>query len=1489
MDSASHCCEHLSVAYVRPRLCRRPGLTIATFLLGLAQQIATAQTTDPIICGTPAFDAGSDRAAFIWKDCTDDNELHFYVTGGGVKSATVFTGEIESIGGYSAVNTYKFEANDAMNTTGDLLSYNLRVWDRDTDGIDFFSSPGACLTPSPSVSFPLYIGKNRTLATDADVDLDTGLSCAAAVDTDGDGLSDVEEAGLGTDPALADTDTGGAEDGAEVAAGNDPLDPSDDANILDGDNDQLSDAEEQSLGTDPANPDTDGGGAQDGAEVAAATDPLNPADDATLLDSDSDGLTDAEEQALGTNPLVEDTDGGGVNDGDEVAAGTNPLNPADDIQADPAICGQPTMNASTDRAAFVWRDCDTDGELHFLASGGGVQVSTYFSGEIISPGGFNQVTPQSLESNDILNVSGDTLIFTLGVWNSGSDGIHFFAQPGACLTPDTSGFPLYIGADRTPFAGADIDLSTGQECIDAVDSDGDGLPDIDEENRGTDPNDPDTDNGGANDGLEVTSGTNPLDAADDATLLDSDDDGLSDADEATLGTNPLVKDSDGGGAEDGAEVSSGTDPLNPADDLLVDPIICGEPGINAGSDRAAFIWKDCDSDGTLHYRVAGGGVQSTTVFAGEVYSIGGFPSYSAYSFESDDVVTVDGYTMSFRLNVWGQGSDGIDLQAKPFACLTPASPASFPLYVGADRIPADSDVDLTTGLACSDPVDTDGDGINDLEEAVLGTNPEAADTDSGGADDGIEVAAGTDPLDPADDATVIDSDGDGLSDAEEASLGTDPLDPDSDGGGADDATEVAAGANPLDSSDDLTVLDNDNDQLSDAEELLLGTDPHNPDTDGGGAEDNEEVLAGTDPLDPGDDLLAQGLGVDFEDVSESAGFGGFYLESWGSAWGDINGDYFPDVVMTDHRVPGRFYLNNTDGTFDNQSSYVDISNAFHNTRRDTHAANWVDYDNDGDQDMAIAVGTQTSLGSLLGNDNGRLTEKRNAAGLNINDGGEQRMPVFFDFNNDGLLDLKVINLHENSSYNTVYRQNANHTFSKASNAAGLRCNNSDWAQFIDVNGSGQLEMMCGNRDGKFPIAAYDYTSGYGTNLNLAQTTLVSDAITGDFNGDLKPDIVAIRGQLRTNSIHQADNNTAELHSIFKWNGNETFKIKTTGTISFSVNASSNKNWLMPNKVGNGMLDETFIGSSGYHPGSANISLNPANTNNHGLLNPGQRDGLFIGYDPGSGEWTIRHAATGQYSYVYLTVTSSAPITSVSGSGYISGHGPMTPKYLLNSGGNFVDATAGSGLESVRCISGVAGDFDNDKDQDLYMACRTGTANLANVFFANIGDGTFRKVELTTGAEGAIGAAVADAAGNAESVTVVDYDVDGFLDLFVTNGLNMVPELIGGDEQLFRNLGNNNNWLLIDLVGTASNRNGMGAKIRVTSDGIAQYREQNGGYHRWAQNHPRIHVGLGRDVVAEEIQITWPSGVIDTYTNVAANRLYRATEATGIEAIVIENN
>ena len=119
----------------------------------------------------------------------------------------------------------------------------------------------------------------------------------------------------------------------------------------------------------------------------------------------------------------------------------------------------------------------------------------------------------------------------------------------------------------------------------------------------------------------------------------------------------------------------------------------------------------------------------------------------------------------------------------------------------------------------------------------------------------------------------------------------------------------------------------------------------------------------------------------------------------------------------------------------------------------------------------------------------------------------------------------------------------------------------------------------------------------------------------------------------------------------------------------------------------------------------------------------------------------------------------------------------------------------------------------------------------------------------------------------------DYDLDGFLDLFVVNGLNMRPVYMGGPKQLFHNRGNANHWMEFDLVGTTSNRDGTGSKVLVTAGGVTQYREQNGGYHRYSQNFMRVHVGLAGNTQADTT-VVWPDGSSTTYSSLVADHVYQ---------------
>jgi len=83
--------------------------------------------------------------------------------------------------------------------------------------------------------------------------------------------------------------------------------------------------------------------------------------------------------------------------------------------------------------------------------------------------------------------------------------------------------------------------------------------------------------------------------------------------------------------------------------------------------------------------------------------------------------------------------------------------------------------------------------------------------------------------------------------------------------------------------------------------------------------------------------------------------------------------------------------------------------------------------------------------------------------------------------------------------------------------------------------------------------------------------------------------------------------------------------------------------------------------------------------------------------------------------------------------------------------------------------------------------------------------------------------------------------------------------------------------MIDLVGTLSNRDGIGARVLVNAAGITQTRIQDGGVHERGQNHARLHFGMGKIGAAESVTVRWPSGKVQTLNNIPSNQVIRIEE------------
>jgi hypothetical protein len=613
--------------------------------------------------------------------------------------------------------------------------------------------------------------------------------------------------------------------------------------------------------------------------------------------------------------------------------------------------------------------------------------------------------------------------------------------------------------------------------------------------------------------------------------------------------------------------------------------------------------------------------------------------------------------------------------------------------------------------------------------------------------------------------------------------------------------------------------------------------------------------------------------IAFDDVSVAAGFGNTASETWGAAWGDLDGDHYPDLFSSNHRTRATLFHNNQNGTFTDVSRQVDVSRTPGWTGGrsdvDTHGASWGDFNNDGQEDLFEAV--SSSADHIWMNQGGLLTLVTTQVGIGSLPNRAHRQTLFVDYNGDGLLDLASIGLHNS----TFYPQLSNGTFGTDRKSYQLMACASDgqWGMLTDINAASPgLEVVCAPRITTFPkVNAFangvvsDITSQY------AQYANVNDAAELDYDGDLQPDLLLVRNSERPSDAYQYSPQAFEAQFITAGTKTKGVTFQSTGGIlTLTVSTRAGQQYGANDPLLEGDPANIKIGTAQWSPTSLTFQLDPADPNNAGIATGAL--GLNIGYLTDTGQWEISQGS-GVYAYSYVQASSTAPITGLTFLGASGTDLGQSPIMLHNTPGGLVPVKH-IGLDgAAQCTSVVTGDFDNDMHEDIFLACTGGSHNLPNRLFRNNGNGTFTEVPNAGGAAGIVGAAVNEHAGTSESVVVADYDLDGFLDLLVTNGLNMRPLFIGGPKQLFHNHGNSNNWMEFDLVGTTDNRDGIGSKVYVTAGGVTQYREQSGGYHRWSQNFMRVHVGLALNTQADTT-VVWPNGTSTTYTGLAADHIYQ---------------
>ncbi len=488
-----------------------------------------------------------------------------------------------------------------------------------------------------------------------------------------------------------------------------------------------------------------------------------------------------------------------------------------------------------------------------------------------------------------------------------------------------------------------------------------------------------------------------------------------------------------------------------------------------------------------------------------------------------------------------------------------------------------------------------------------------------------------------------------------------------------------------------------------------------------------------------------------------------------------------------------------------------------------------DYDKDGDVDIYLINGAPLPgapvktppTNALYRNDgNWKFTDVTKPSGLG--DTGYGLAVAVGDYDNDGDQDVYVVNYGPN----VLYRNNGDGTFTDVTRQAGVAGGSQVGAGacFLDMDGDGDLDL---------------YVANYLKFTYETHVTTMVDGYSTYVNPRHYPPLPAL---LYRNNGDGTFTDVSEASGIGQHAGYGMGVVcadyDDDGDTDILVGNDVFENFLFRND-GRGHFEEVALAAGFAYKGNGDASAS-------------------MGVDCGD------YDNDGRLDF-YLT----------------SYQDDLTVLYRNLGDGTFQDVTgqtgAGTGTWSKVTWGTTLADFDDDGDRDIFIACGHLQDNVdqyddvtsyyeRNILLENTGLGKFIDVS--------------DASGNGLQVKLSsrgagfdDLDNDGDLDVVILNA-RREPTILRNDSPA------PGHWLQVLLRGTATNRDAVGARIRATAGDLLLVDEVHSG--RGYQSHygTRLYFGLGGRARVDRIEVRWLGGGVDTFDNIAADRLITLTERSG---------